>query len=81
MRYDTTDTVICLQGPSGQKYVCHLCDMRYDTTDTIICLQGPSGQKYVCHLCDMRYDRGHRLTLHLKNKHKFKWPSGHNRFR
>ena len=29
----------------------------------------------------MMFTRGSNLTLHLKNKHKFKWPSGHARFR
>ncbi|XP_013378915.1 histone H4 transcription factor isoform X2 [Lingula anatina] len=37
--------------------------------------------KYMCHICNTTYTRGEKLTHHLKNHHKFKWPSGHTRFR
>ncbi|XP_072049577.1 histone H4 transcription factor-like [Amphiura filiformis] len=37
--------------------------------------------KYCCHVCNTRFIRGFSLTWHLKTKHKFKWPSGHCRFR
>lgn len=36
---------------------------------------------YCCHMCDMRFARGAYLTKHLMKKHKFRWPSGHTRFR
>lgn len=38
-------------------------------------------KKYCCHICNLRFTQGGRLTRHLKNKHKFKWPSGFSRFR
>ncbi|XP_071806643.1 histone H4 transcription factor-like [Asterias amurensis] len=38
-------------------------------------------QPYECHVCNTRYSCGATLTRHLKMKHKFKWPSGHSRFR
>ncbi|XP_077861740.1 histone H4 transcription factor-like [Saccoglossus kowalevskii] len=37
--------------------------------------------RYLCHICDNSFSRGSLLTKHLKKKHKFKWPSGHPRFR
>ncbi|XP_070547855.1 histone H4 transcription factor-like isoform X2 [Ptychodera flava] len=37
--------------------------------------------RYLCHMCDSQFSRGGVLTKHLKKKHKFKWPSGHSRFR
>lgn len=38
-------------------------------------------QKYKCHVCFTLFTRGSNLTTHLKKKHKFRWPSGHSRFR
>ncbi|XP_071488372.1 histone H4 transcription factor-like [Diadema antillarum] len=38
-------------------------------------------QRYMCHVCDKKFARGNNLTKHLKDKHRFKWPSGHVRFR
>ncbi|XP_063439837.1 histone H4 transcription factor-like [Mytilus trossulus] len=38
-------------------------------------------QNYACHVCSSVFTRGSKLTVHLKKKHKFKWPSGHSRFR
>lgn len=43
--------------------------------------QGPELGKYLCHICSKKYLRGSRLTNHLKSVHRFKWPSGHTRFR
>ncbi|XP_050416523.1 histone H4 transcription factor isoform X2 [Patella vulgata] len=40
-----------------------------------------SRHKYACHVCERKFSRGTILTKHLKTKHKFKWPSGHSRFR
>ncbi|XP_077985078.1 histone H4 transcription factor-like [Glandiceps talaboti] len=40
-----------------------------------------SGPRYLCHMCNSHFSRGGILTKHLKTKHKFKWPSGHSRFR
>nr|XP_043873088.1 histone H4 transcription factor [Solea senegalensis] len=37
--------------------------------------------KYKCHLCDKVFSWCYTLTLHLRNKHQLKWPSGHSRFR
>ncbi|KAK3107260.1 hypothetical protein FSP39_010508 [Pinctada imbricata] len=35
-----------------------------------------------CVMCvDQLFSRGSKLTVHLKKKHKFRWPSGHCRFR
>lgn len=36
---------------------------------------------YVCHLCPKKFARGNYLTYHLTTRHKFRWPSGHCRFR
>ncbi|XP_041470919.1 histone H4 transcription factor-like [Lytechinus variegatus] len=38
-------------------------------------------KRYLCHVCQSKFARGHALTNHLKEKHRFKWPSGHVRFR
>ncbi|XP_033729153.1 histone H4 transcription factor-like [Pecten maximus] len=38
-------------------------------------------QKYGCHVCKSVFSRGSKLTVHLKKRHKFRWPSGHSRFR
>lgn len=38
-------------------------------------------KRYMCHVCEAKFTRGTRLTKHLKDKHRFKWPSGHVRFR
>lgn len=38
-------------------------------------------QKYACHVCKSVFSRGSKLTVHLKKRHKFRWPSGHSRFR
>ncbi|XP_064611098.1 histone H4 transcription factor-like isoform X2 [Liolophura sinensis] len=43
--------------------------------------QGLEPARYACHVCNSVFTRGHHLTLHLKRLHKFKWPSGHSRFR
>lgn len=32
-------------------------------------------------MCDKCFTRGNNLTVHLRKKHQFKWPSGHPRFR
>lgn len=37
--------------------------------------------RYICHLCQKTFARGAYLTRHLFRKHKFRWPSGHCRFR
>nr|XP_005988201.1 PREDICTED: histone H4 transcription factor [Latimeria chalumnae] len=37
--------------------------------------------RYKCHVCEKCFTRGNNLTLHLRKKHQFKWPSGHPRFR
>ncbi|MGH0186775.1 UNVERIFIED_CONTAM: hypothetical protein FKN15_022398 [Acipenser sinensis] len=37
--------------------------------------------KYKCHLCDKCFSWCYTLTLHLRKKHRLKWPSGHSRFR
>ncbi|KAI8481934.1 hypothetical protein Bbelb_402960, partial [Branchiostoma belcheri] len=42
---------------------------------------GGAVQRYLCHICQKVYSRGTGLTRHLKTAHKFKWPSGHSRFR
>ncbi|XP_040390201.1 histone H4 transcription factor isoform X2 [Cygnus olor] len=44
-------------------------------------LQGDSEPRYKCHVCDKCFTRGNNLTVHLRKKHQFKWPSGHPRFR
>ena len=36
---------------------------------------------YVCHMCDKAFARGAYLTQHFLRIHKFRWPSGHSRFR
>ena len=36
---------------------------------------------YVCHMCDKSFARGAYLTQHFLRIHKFRWPSGHSRFR
>ncbi|ELU18130.1 hypothetical protein CAPTEDRAFT_150759 [Capitella teleta] len=36
--------------------------------------------RYLCHECGSIYSRGFILTKHLKKKHNFKWPAGHQRF-
>lgn len=43
--------------------------------------EGKELPKYSCHLCEKRCTRGNYLTKHLLNHHKFRWPSGHCRFR
>lgn len=43
--------------------------------------QGDSEPRYKCHVCDKCFTRGNNLTVHLRKKHQFKWPSGHPRFR
>lgn len=43
--------------------------------------QGYSEPRYKCHVCDKCFTRGNNLTVHLRKKHQFKWPSGHPRFR
>jgi hypothetical protein len=37
--------------------------------------------QYVCHMCDKAFARGAYLTQHFLRIHKFRWPSGHSRFR
>jgi hypothetical protein len=32
-------------------------------------------------VCEKIYTNGATLSIHLKNVHKYKWPSGHSRFR
>ncbi|CAL1286144.1 unnamed protein product [Larinioides sclopetarius] len=43
--------------------------------------EGKQPFKYSCHLCEKMFSRGNYLTKHLLKKHKFRWPSGHCRFR
>ncbi|XP_032328367.1 histone H4 transcription factor isoform X1 [Camelus ferus] len=43
--------------------------------------EGDSEPRYRCHVCDKCFTRGNSLTVHLRKKHQFKWPSGHPRFR
>ncbi|XP_047548794.1 histone H4 transcription factor isoform X2 [Lutra lutra] len=43
--------------------------------------EGDSEPRYKCHVCDKCFTRGNNLTVHLREKHQFKWPSGHPRFR
>uniref|UniRef100_A0A8D0IMH1 ATP binding cassette subfamily G member 4 n=1 Tax=Sus scrofa TaxID=9823 RepID=A0A8D0IMH1_PIG len=43
--------------------------------------EGDSEPRYRCHVCDKCFTRGNNLTVHLRKKHQFKWPSGHPRFR
>ncbi|KAH9504255.1 hypothetical protein Btru_064462 [Bulinus truncatus] len=38
-------------------------------------------QQYECHICKKRCVRGTILTTHLMEKHNYKWPSGHSKFR
>lgn len=50
--------------------------------DVALCVpQGDSEPRYKCHVCDKCFTRGNNLTVHLRKKHQFKWPSGHPRFR
>ncbi|XP_033620275.1 histone H4 transcription factor isoform X3 [Fukomys damarensis] len=43
--------------------------------------EGDSEPRYKCHVCDKCFTRGNNLTVHLRKKHQFRWPSGHPRFR
>ncbi|NXX92367.1 HINFP factor, partial [Centropus bengalensis] len=43
--------------------------------------EGDAEPRYKCHVCDKCFTRGNNLTVHLRKKHQFKWPSGHPRFR
>ncbi|XP_028930413.1 histone H4 transcription factor isoform X2 [Ornithorhynchus anatinus] len=43
--------------------------------------EGDSEPRYKCHVCEKCFTRGNNLTVHLRKKHQFKWPSGHPRFR
>ncbi|MGH0183425.1 UNVERIFIED_CONTAM: hypothetical protein FKN15_012122 [Acipenser sinensis] len=43
--------------------------------------EGDMVAKYKCHLCDKCFSWCYTLTLHLRKKHRLKWPSGHSRFR
>ncbi|XP_040833048.1 histone H4 transcription factor isoform X2 [Ochotona curzoniae] len=43
--------------------------------------EGDSEPRYKCHVCEKCFTRGNSLTVHLRQKHQFKWPSGHPRFR
>ncbi|XP_058145461.1 histone H4 transcription factor isoform X2 [Dasypus novemcinctus] len=43
--------------------------------------RGDSEPRYKCHVCDKCFTRGNSLTVHLRKKHQFRWPSGHPRFR
>ncbi|CAL8364968.1 unnamed protein product [Lota lota] len=43
--------------------------------------EGDFVPRYKCHVCDQCFTRGNNLTVHLRKKHQFKWPSGHPRFR
>ncbi|XP_062377564.1 histone H4 transcription factor isoform X1 [Sardina pilchardus] len=43
--------------------------------------EGATVSRYKCHLCDKTFSWCYTLTLHLRNKHQLKWPSGHARFR
>ncbi|XP_061172474.1 histone H4 transcription factor-like [Saccostrea echinata] len=69
-------------------YHCHIPDCSY-TSRTFQSLenhfkrlhQDIDVQKYKCHVCSTLFTRGTNLTSHLKKKHKFRWPSGHSRFR
>ena len=40
-----------------------------------------TSSRYVCHMCDKAFARGAYLTQHFLRIHKFRWPSGHSRFR
>ena len=40
-----------------------------------------NSSKYVCHMCNNSFARGAYLTQHFLRIHKFRWPSGHSRFR
>ncbi|XP_076145465.1 histone H4 transcription factor-like isoform X2 [Alosa pseudoharengus] len=42
---------------------------------------GDSAPRYMCHVCEQSFSRGNNLTVHLRKKHQFKWPSGHPRVR
>lgn len=69
-------------------YHCHIPECTY-TSRTFQSLenhfkrlhQDINTQKYKCHVCYTLFTRGSNLTAHLKKKHKFRWPSGHSRFR
>lgn len=69
-------------------YHCHIPECTY-TSRTFQSLenhfkrlhQDINTQKYKCHVCFTLFTRGSNLTAHLKKKHKFRWPSGHSRFR
>ncbi|KAE8592340.1 hypothetical protein XENTR_v10018735 [Xenopus tropicalis] len=43
--------------------------------------EGDCEPRYKCHVCEKCFTRGNNLTVHLRKKHQFKWPSGHPRFR
>nr|XP_033774951.1 histone H4 transcription factor isoform X3 [Geotrypetes seraphini] len=43
--------------------------------------EGDFQARYKCHVCEKCFTRGNNLTVHLRKKHQFRWPSGHPRFR
>ncbi|XP_062372469.1 histone H4 transcription factor-like [Sardina pilchardus] len=68
-------------------YHCASCDFNTHSMQTLrshykrVHELGDSAPRYVCHVCEQSFSRGNNLTVHLRKKHRFKWPSGHARVR